>query len=72
MIEKHCVCSLGLPTPFSWRDYLTATDSMAVPDECFSKVLTACMCLLHNGLFKIGQSSMINEHKAQTGWIACL
>jgi len=37
-VEGVFVLWLGFPTPFSWPDYLEATRSIAVPDECFSKV----------------------------------
>ena len=33
-----CFCWPGFPAPFNWPDYLEATGSIAVPDECFSKV----------------------------------
>ena len=39
---KNCRLFAGFPSPFRWSDYLEATGSLAVPDECFSKVSIIC------------------------------
>jgi len=43
---KNCRLFSGFPSPFHWPDYLEATGSLAVPDECFSKVSSTYVCLL--------------------------